>query len=253
MADEQTPVVPAPDPTNLPVAPEIKVNHKENFWMRRQDALLKKMLLSDIQPIGDIIELRAVERRYPEEEHKPGLISQGAVTATRLTNWEKTVVFDVIAYDEASMLQIEIKFARFYLTAATWVDNDLLIEHYVSSSNFVWPIRAVEVFAGFTPDEFEKNILMDAKAVTDPRAWEHFEEASVNHTTLPPYWSRPPAIWEEQLRQDTEWLGEWVHNRVWDKVYKLDQFLEELFLVPRDPIFMGSQRAKHNPFQQLGP
>jgi len=219
--------------------------------MRRQDALLKKMLLSDPQPIGDIVELRAVERRYPEDR-KPGLISPGAVSAVRLTNWEKPVMFDVVAYDESSMLQVEIIFGKFYLTAATWVDTDKVIEHYVSNSNFVWPIRAVEVFGGFTSDEYEQNILMDAKNVTSPLAWEFFEDACNNHTTPPPFWSRPPAIWEEQLRQDTEWLGEWVHNRVWDKVYKLNQFLEELFLVPRDPIFMGAQRASHDPFERLG-
>ena len=246
-SDDPTNTATPPDLSNVPTAPEIKVSHKDNFWMRRQDSLLKKVLLDDPQPVRDIVQLRSIERKYPDGEYKPGLISPGCVTAVRLTDWIKPVMFDVLAYDESSLLQVEVKFARFYLTTATWTDTDKVITHYVNSSHFLWPIQAAEVFAGYTPEEYEQNILMDAATVTDPRAWDYFEEACTKHATPPPYWSRPPAIWEEQLRQDTEWLGHWVHNRVWSKVYKLDQFLQELFLVPRDPVFMGSELAMTDP------
>jgi hypothetical protein len=240
-----------PDPTNVPTAPEIKISHKDNFWLRKQDAVTKGSLFEDPRPVYEIGQLRALERRYPEGEHKPGLITPGSVTTVRLTDWVNKVMFDVIAYDESSILQVEIPFGRFYLTAATWTSEDKLVEHYVHSQCFLWPLQSVEVFAGYTNDEYEQNVLLDAKTILSPKSWEYFEDTCVKHTTPPPYWTRPPAMWEEQLKFDTEWLGEWVQNRVWDKVYKLDQFLQETFLIQRDPVFIGSPRARIDPMNAI--
>ncbi len=251
------PVVPKPEEpleeTDLAVPTPVKqLSAKDTFYMRQEKSLMTNLLTQQpVRPVRSICQITALERRYEEGAFKPGMVTPGCVSLVRLTNWIQNVDFDIMSYDNEGMLRVTIPMARFYLTTAMWQETDKLVEHYVYDQSFLWPIHGVKIFPGFTIDENEENVLLDNKHLKPganvDAAWDYFEDTCIKRTPHPPFWSPIPKIWMDQLEIDTEWMRKYVFNHIWNKVHRSDAFVKELFLCPKDPVFMGSDVAFIDP------